>query len=212
MAVFTFEGICLVLPIKEAMANPTRLPQQLREVMVLLVSLFIFFGMIGYLAYRGGVDSMITKNLPQNKITSFMRLFYCLGLFFTYPVCLHPVHSLNESKYKCLKGSSRGLRRLGLRSAFVVFSGVIALSIPHFGLFLGLLGSMACALLAFVLPSLFHYRRLDRADATAFGDGMDIFLIVFGLVAGAVSFTFTVQELVVTVWAEMHGQVMEGGD
>jgi len=195
VAVFTFEGICLVLPIKQAMAAPAELPRQLRETCILLVLLFVSFGAIGYVAYGKNVNSMITFNLPENKISSFLRLFYCLGIFFSYPVCMFPVHNLNESKYECLKGPSRDLHRNLLRTVVVFLSGAIGLSIPNFGLFLGLLGSLACSLLAFVLPALFHLKRIDRYHATRLGDAKDVALIGFGVLAGAVSFTCTIREM-----------------
>ena len=69
------------------------------------------------------------------------------------------------------------------------------MQIPHFGLFLGLIGSVACPLLAFVLPALFHLQRPDRTDATSFGDAADIWLIIFGVVGGSVSFAVTFSDL-----------------
>jgi len=51
----------------------------------------------------------------------------------------------------------------------VIFTGIIGMQIPHFGLFLGLIGSVACSLLAFVMPALFHLKRPDRSDVLARG-------------------------------------------
>jgi proton-coupled amino acid transporter len=198
MAIFAFEGIGLVLPIRVAMKNPERLPRQLTEVFVVLVLLFISFGLVGYFAYGSGVNSMVTFDIYQNEVTSFVRLFYCLGLFFSYPVQLHPVNHMNENKYRCLRGKKKhkAMRRTLLRSFLVAMSGCIALVVPHFGLFLGLIGSVACTLLAFIMPALFHLRRPDRSNATKQGDGLDWFVIVFGCVGGVLSFVLTMKDLI----------------
>ena len=163
-AVFSFEGIGLVLPIQAAMKEPKQFPRILRMSLIILASLFSTFSFVGYVAYGAGTRDMITFNIPQNKITSFLRLFYCLGVFFTYPVMLFPVYGVTETKYKCLKNKRAWWRSLLFRSVLVVLTGVIGMQIPHFGLFLGLIGSVACSLLAFVLPALFHLKRADKSD------------------------------------------------
>eukprot|EP00927_Polykrikos_kofoidii_P014516 TRINITY_DN16379_c0_g1_i1.p1 TRINITY_DN16379_c0_g1~~TRINITY_DN16379_c0_g1_i1.p1 ORF type:complete len:486 (+),score=78.47 TRINITY_DN16379_c0_g1_i1:234-1691(+) len=190
-AVFSFEGIGLVLPIHFAMAKPSDFPMILRRAMILLTVLFTSFGIVCYAAYGGDTRDMITFNIPKSKITSFLRLFYCLGIFCTYPVMLFPLYQIAESKCQCLQDSRRCWRRVGFRTALVVLSGVIGLQIPHFGLFLGLIGSLACSALAFVLPAVFHLKRPDRENATRLGDAKDICIVIFGIVGGIIAFAVT---------------------
>jgi len=204
MAVFTFEGIGLVLPIQHVMAKPAALPKLLRIAMGFLAILFASFGTLCFITYGLGTRSMITFNIPQNKITSFLRLFYCLGICFTYPVMMFPLYQLSEAKYKCIKGARKGKRRYIFRALVVLSTGLVGLQIPHFGLFLGIIGSVACSLLAFVLPALFHLRRIDRSDASRLGDAKDMGLIAFGVVGGGVSFVMTMKELVTAI-AGQHG-------
>lgn len=199
-AVFSFEGIGLVLPIQLAMAEPTAYPRILRRSMILLGTLFATFGLFGYLAYGAGTHDMIVINVPQNRIMSFLRLFYCFGIFFTYPVMLFPLYQVTESNLRFLKNNHGCWRRVLYRTVLVVFTGLIGLigmQIPHFhfGLFLGLVGSVACSLLAFVLPALFHLRRFNRTDGTRLGDIKDMGIIAFGVICGSVSFYVTFGEL-----------------
>jgi len=194
-AVFSFEGIGLVLPIQYAMQEPSHYPAILRQAIMLLAFLLSTFCLFGYLAYGGGTEDIIFFSIPQNKVTSFLRLFYCVGVFFTYPVMLFPVYGVTENKIKCLKESRSFAPRMLFRSLLVIMTGVIGLQIPHFGLFLGLIGSVACSALAFVLPAAFHLKRPDRGNATRLGDAKDISLMAFGIIAGGVSFTMTFKEL-----------------
>eukprot|EP00439_Symbiodinium_sp_Y106_P024544 s1049_g3.t1 len=201
-AVFSFEGIGLILPIQFAMAQPAKFPGILRRAMLILGILFGSFGMCGYAAYGLKTEDMITFNIPQNKITSFLRLFYCLGIFFTYPVMLFPLYQITEAKIRCLRDQRRSWRRLLFRSVLVVMTGVIGLQIPHFGLFLGIIGSLACSFLAFILPGLLHLRRKDRTDATRGGDIKDVSIILFGAIGGLISFAVTLRDLIAAVGGE----------
>jgi len=198
MAVFSFEGIGLVLPIQNAMKEPSHFPKILRTSMIILGSLFSTFSFVGYVAYGAGTGDMIVFSIPQNKITSFLRLFYCLGVSFTYPVMLFPVWGVTEGKCKCLKAARHWWRRLLFRTVLVILTGVIGMQIPHFGLFLGLIGSIACTLLAFVLPALFHLKRPDKSDAYPGEDAKDMALIAFGAIGGSVSFVLTLRDLIAT--------------
>lgn len=195
-AVFSFEGIGLILPIQFAMQQPAHFPKLLQRAMLILGTLFASFGMVGYAAYGLDTKDMITFNIPQNKITSFLRLFYCLGVFFTYPVMLFPLYQITETKIRCLRDQRFCWRSIIFRSALVIMTGVIGLQIPHFGLFLGIIGSLACSMLAFVLPALLHFRRKDRGDATRGGDVKDLSIIAFGAVGGLVSFSVTLRDLI----------------
>eukprot|EP00746_Dinoflagellata_sp_MGD_P052968 gnl/MRDRNA2_/MRDRNA2_23391_c0_seq1.p1 gnl/MRDRNA2_/MRDRNA2_23391_c0~~gnl/MRDRNA2_/MRDRNA2_23391_c0_seq1.p1 ORF type:complete len:242 (+),score=17.04 gnl/MRDRNA2_/MRDRNA2_23391_c0_seq1:110-727(+) len=195
MALFTFEGIGLILPVQHVMANPGALPGLLKVALVLLATVFVTFGFSCYVAYGEETHSMITFNIEQNKITSFLRLFYCLGLLFTYLLQMFPVYQLLEKKYRCLRGTMKGVKVLTFRSVVVATSGVVAVNIPNFGLFLGLIGAVCCTLLAFILPALFHLKRIDRSDATRQGDIVDMLLIAFGCVGGSIAFVQTLSEL-----------------
>lgn len=205
MVIGTFEGIGMILPIQAAMEEPVAFPTILRRVIIVLCSVYVAFGFFGYVAYGLDTKSMVPFNLPQNKITSFLRLFYCLSVSFTYPVQLFPLYGITEARLKCLKDPRLVVRRILFRTLLVVLTGVIGMQIPNFGLFLGLIGSIACTLLAFILPAFFHLKRVDRSDASGLEDAKDVILIGFGAVAGIVSFTLTLKELFSSSGADESG-------
>ncbi|CAE8624494.1 unnamed protein product [Polarella glacialis] len=201
-AVFSFEGIGLILPIHAAMQDASHFPPLLRKAMMILAALFSSFGLCGYAAYGPEVRDMITFSIPQNKITSFLRLFYCLGIFFTYPVMMFPLFGVTEGKSRWLRDSRHWWRSAVWRSVLVGLTGIIGMQIPHFGLFLGLIGSVACSALAFVLPAVLHLKRIDRSDATRRGDVKDVAIIAFGSTAGMISFIMTLRELIVAMQSD----------
>lgn len=46
----------------------------------------------------------------------------------------------------------------GFRAAIVLVAALMAMFVPGFGAFISLIGSLACALLAFVIPAFCHLR------------------------------------------------------
>lgn len=83
LAVYTFEGIGLVIPIQSAMQQPEKFPEILRNTMACLTVLFVAIGSISYVAYGELTQDVITLNLPPGTIVTLVLLFYCVGLYFT---------------------------------------------------------------------------------------------------------------------------------
>ena len=87
------------------------------------------------------------------------------------------------------------VRKNLFRIALVAFTALIAVVTPHFGLFVNLIGSVACAALAFVLPIMFHARlhssSMSQRDKVLAGS-----IIAFGIVGGGISFAMTVAEFI----------------
>lgn len=69
-AVYLFEGIGLVLPLKNAMRKPNDFSKPLGVLnvgMVFLTIMFIAFGYFGYWKYGEDVASSLTLNLPSDE-------------------------------------------------------------------------------------------------------------------------------------------------
>lgn len=70
-AIYIFEGIGLVLPLKNAMENPDNFSKKfgvLNVGMVILATLFVSLGVVGYWKYGEGVLSALTLNLPSDQM------------------------------------------------------------------------------------------------------------------------------------------------
>lgn len=87
----------------------------------------------------------------------------------------------------------RSMRRRGFRSLVVAFSVFTACVVPHFGLFVNLIGSVACTLLAFIFPSLFYLRLANPGTKTR---RFIIACVVFGFIGGGISFVLTIVEFI----------------
>lgn len=67
--------------------------------------------------------------------------------------------------------------------------------IPKFGLFINLTGAFACTALAFVIPVMM-YQKIFKDEITKFWRYFNIGVIIFGTMAGSVSFILSFIEIV----------------
>lgn len=70
-AIFSFEGIALVLPLQNAMKKPrnfSKLLGVLNVGMVFVTAIYISFGAIGYWKYGDETQDSLTLNLPTNEM------------------------------------------------------------------------------------------------------------------------------------------------
>lgn len=96
-AVFTFEGIGLVIPITESMSQPERFPKALSGVMVGVMILFATSGALSYSAFGSKVQTVVINNLPQNsKFVQAMQFLYSLAILLSTPLQLFPALSILE--------------------------------------------------------------------------------------------------------------------
>lgn len=69
-AIFSFEGIALVLPLQNAMKKPKMFARSLGVLnvgMVFVTAIYISFGAIGYWKYGDETRDSLTLNLPTNE-------------------------------------------------------------------------------------------------------------------------------------------------
>ena len=68
----------------------------------------------------------------------------------------------------------------------VMLTGIIAVSVPHFGEVIGLIGSLGSSLLAYILPPLFYVIIFGK-DLTLLSKVGHLSLMTLGIVGGLVA-------------------------
>ena len=69
----------------------------------------------------------------------------------------------------------------------VVATGLLAMIVPKFGLFINLTGAFACTALAFILPVVM-YTKVFKDELSTLKKYFHYFVVVFGTLCGGVSF------------------------
>ncbi|KAG2222420.1 hypothetical protein INT45_009432 [Circinella minor] len=182
-AVYSFEGIGLIIPIRDAMEKPEKFPTVLTMVMVLVATALCAVGSLGYVAFGTDVNTVALLNLPDGAFGSSIQLGYALAVHLTNPLCLFPTVRIVEH---ALFGERTGKHNLHikwqkncLRFAIVVVAGLIAwLGANDLDKFISLIGSICCCPLSLIFPPLFH---LCLEKTTGFQRVIDQILVVFGV-------------------------------
>ena len=200
-AVFAFEGAGIVLPMKQSMQEPQEFSKVLKNGLICVTTLYVFFPLCVYLSYGSVTKDMITENLPSGKmIVIFVELSYSLGLFFTYPIMMFPAVQILESSrmYASFKNFMSGktyddekVPSILFRSWLVVLTLIAATTIPKFGTFVAIVGSVACSLIAFIMPALFSIKLKGPTSDTKLKWGM----VALGIIGGSISLVIEIADL-----------------
>jgi len=86
------------------------------------------------------------------------------------------------------------LKNIILRSLIVFTSGIIAASIPYFGLFINLSGAFASTILAFIVPIIL-YNKVFKNEISKTKKIFHYFLITIGIFLGGISIVMSIVEI-----------------
>ncbi|KAJ7967065.1 putative Amino acid transporter [Quillaja saponaria] len=150
VAVYSFEGIGMVLPLESETKEKEKFGSVLALTMIFIALLYGGFGTLGYLAFGSETKDVITGNLGAGLVSTLVKLGLSVNLFFTLPLMMNPVYEIVERRFW------GGRYCLWMRWALVLVVSLVALFVPNFADFLSLVGSGVCCALGFVLPALFH--------------------------------------------------------
>ncbi|KAH8772729.1 transmembrane amino acid transporter protein-domain-containing protein [Diaporthe sp. PMI_573] len=194
-AIFTFEGIGLIIPIQESMANPKKFPKVLFVVMIIITTLFIVMGAISYAAYGSKTETVVLLNLPQDsKLVNGVQFLYSLAIMLSIPLQIFPAIRILENGLFTRSGKYNPYikwQKNVFRFLFVILCAVIAWAgADDLDKFVALVGNFACIPLVYIYPPMLHYRAVARS---ALWKISDICLCIFGVVAMAYTTTLTVQ-------------------
>ncbi|KAJ1271344.1 hypothetical protein BS78_06G121800 [Paspalum vaginatum] len=141
---------------------------------------------IGYLMYGDDVQSQVTLNLPEGKLSSKLAIYTTLiNPFSKYALMVTPLATAVEERL--LAGGARSKRSVNvmIRTLLVVSTVVVALAVPFFGHLMALVGSLLSVMASMLLPCVFYLKifgvaRCGRAEAALIAT-----IIVLGSVVAA---------------------------
>lgn len=184
-AIFTFEGIGLILPIQSSMAQPHRFEYLLGLVMVIITVIFASVGALCYATFGTNTYIEIIDNFPQdNKFVNAVQFLYSLAVLVGTPVQLFPAVRIIENKIFGYRSGKRSVRTKWVKNAFrtflVVFCGGISIiGAGNLDRFVALIGSFACVPLVYIYPPYLHYRAVASSWPVK---AVDIVFMALGLV------------------------------
>lgn len=156
-AIFTYEGIGLIIPIQESMKHPRRFPGVLAGVMVIITLIFLSAGALSYAAYGSATKTVILLNLPQDdKFVNVVQLLYSIAILLSTPLQLFPAIRIMENELFTRSGKYNPFikwKKNAFRFFLVIVCAIVAwCGADNLDKFVSLVGSFACVPLIYVYP------------------------------------------------------------
>ena len=156
-AIFTFEGIGLILPIQESMKNPRQFPGVLALIMIIITVIFLSAGALSYAAYGSTTKTVVLLNMPQdNKLVNATQLLYSLAILLSTPLQLFPAIRIIENEMFTRSGKYNPRikwEKNGFRFFLVMICALVAWGgAKDLDKFVSIVGSFACVPLVYVYP------------------------------------------------------------
>ncbi|ORX82964.1 hypothetical protein K493DRAFT_326902 [Basidiobolus meristosporus CBS 931.73] len=181
-ALFSYEGIGLVLPIVNSMKEPKRFPLVLTSVIVAVTVIFITVGAMSYSAFGDKTETIVLLNLPRaHPMTITVQMFYVLAILLTLPLMLFPAVDIFEQgifgdksggKSNMVKWQKNLFRTLMCFALAVIAWG----GASNLDNFVSLIGSFGCIPLLFIYPAMLHYKAIASKPIYKIGNGVFIAL------------------------------------
>jgi proton-coupled amino acid transporter len=181
-AIFTFEGIGLIIPIQESMKKPKQFGPVLAGVMIGITLIFVSMGALCYAAYGSNVKTVVILNLPQDsKFVNGVQLLYSLAILLSTPLQLFPAIRILENGLFIRSGKHNPTikwQKNVFRFFLVFFTALVAWGgADDLDKFVALIGSFACIPLVYVYPPLLHLKSVAQTSVSKLAD---VLLIIFG--------------------------------
>lgn len=156
-AIFTFEGIGLIIPIQESMKNPKKFPPVLGLIMIIISVVFISMGALSYAAYGSKIETVVILNLPQDdKLVNGVQFLYSLAILLSTPLQIFPAIRITENEFFTRSGKYNPYikwQKNLFRFLFVMFCACVAwIGSDDLDKFVSIVGSFACVPLVYIYP------------------------------------------------------------
>ncbi|KAK2589257.1 hypothetical protein KPH14_007817 [Odynerus spinipes] len=190
--IYSFEGITLVLPLKNEMKKPSNFNKTfgvLNVGMVIVGAMFVAMGFLSYLKYGDAVQGSVTLNLESSEVLpQCIKLAISLSILLTYALQFYVpvaiiwpgiVEQFGPFKWPVLA-------EIVFRSALCFLTFVLAAAIPQLGLFISLVGAVSSTALALLFPPIIEIVVcLQNANLSPFMIVKDVAIVLIGLLGFA---------------------------
>eukprot|EP00927_Polykrikos_kofoidii_P008826 TRINITY_DN13689_c0_g1_i1.p1 TRINITY_DN13689_c0_g1~~TRINITY_DN13689_c0_g1_i1.p1 ORF type:complete len:522 (+),score=57.87 TRINITY_DN13689_c0_g1_i1:67-1566(+) len=180
-SIFAFEGIPLILPIRESMREPERFTCVFTWVFIPVVLAYMLVGMVGYLDYGSNAASTALLNLPQGKLLATLaKMGYAFSMMFGTPLQFIPAARIVEHWVfgVSAKGAHKWSKNCMRCSVVLLFALTAIYGGPVFHLIVAFVGATCSCPVCFIYPAYFH---LTLCAKTRAAKAMDCLILVIGV-------------------------------
>ncbi|KAG7211445.1 hypothetical protein KM043_010729 [Ampulex compressa] len=190
--IYSFEGITLVLPLKNEMKNPSNFNKPLGVLnvgMVIVGSMFVAMGFVSYLKYGDKVDGSVTLNLESSEVLpQCIKVAISLSILLTYALQFYVPIAIIWPGITEQFGPFKWpvIAEIVFRSAVCFVTFVLAEAIPQLGLFISLVGAVSSTALALIFPPIIEMVVCWQNTSLSFCTiAKDVTIVLIGLLGFA---------------------------
>ena len=156
-AIFTFEGIGLIIPIQGSMKDPGKFPKVLASVMMIVSVVMISIGALSYAAYGSHTKTVVLSNMRQdNKLVNGVQFIYSVAILLSTPLQIYPAIEITSQQLFSRTGKYNPWikwKKNVFRFFMVMLCAMIAwLGANDLDKFVSIVGSFACIPLVYIYP------------------------------------------------------------
>ncbi|XP_011690625.1 PREDICTED: proton-coupled amino acid transporter 2-like isoform X2 [Wasmannia auropunctata] len=192
--IYSFEGITLVLPLKNEMRKPSNFNKSLGVLnvgMVIVGSMFVAMGFLSYLKYGDEIAGSVTLNLaPKEILPQCIKTAISLSILLSYALQFYvPIAIMWPGivdKFGPFKWPV--FAEIIFRSVMCFVTFIMAEAVPKLGLFISLVGAVSSTALALVFPPIIemivYWHNTSLGFFTIAKDVMIVLIGVLGFATG----------------------------
>ncbi|GER51261.1 amino acid transporter family protein [Striga asiatica] len=182
---FCYSGHAVIPNIYSSMEKPSQFPSVLLMSFGICTLMYAGAGAMGYIMFGETTQSQFTLNMPKDLTASKIAVWTTVVNPFTkYALTMSPVAmSLEE----LIPSTHRNFQMYSvlIRTALVISTLLVALTIPFFGLVSALIGSLLTMLVSLILPCA-CYLRILNGKINIFQSSICMLVIGVGVVASGI--------------------------
>ena len=200
--VFSFTAHAVFPGVEGSMRHPEQYPMMLNVAFANSTITKIILGIMGTFRYGNELNQAITINLKSSQVFYILsNTFVVANVVLAFPLVMFVVLETWDDKmlpyfrHVGKESSFHWFWLLLTRPLLFTFGVFLAISVPHFGLVMGLLGSLTGTSLCFIFPCLFHL-KLKWKKLAWYQVVCRVLIAIFGFGCGILGAAFTGIELV----------------
>lgn len=153
-AMYSFEGIGVVLPLENKAQHPEDFPRVMTIGMVIVAFLYVSTATLGYLCFGNVLNDTVTVFLPNTGLYTATKLLFVGAIFISYGLQFYVPLSFvwPPIRNKIANERYHQIAEYAFRTVIVLITMILAIAIPELPLFISLVGAMASSTLALIFP------------------------------------------------------------
>ncbi|XP_074581609.1 amino acid transporter AVT1C-like [Curcuma longa] len=192
---YCYSGHAVFPNIYSSLKKPSQFPIILFTCFAICTLMFAGAAVMGYTMFGESTMSQFTLNMPQNRVASKIAVWTTVVNPITkYALTLTPL-AMSLEELLPSNHMKTHLYPIMIRTALVISTLCVALSIPFFGLVMALIGSLLTMLVSLILPCV-CFLSILRDKVTRIQSLLCIFIITIGVVSSICGTISSVSKIV----------------